>query len=169
MVQIIKKELKDLGLQREVFEALPYAVVGGAYEGSFTAAMSGTAYFTALSHIVPHGQQLKILFLRICTQEAGGARFSINQTSPTAVGQTGAVEAFPVLGSVPSGVRDYMLLEAPGEEVLRGSLVDPVHVLEGSIDFRILSQFPGGPAGPATGARYNLVYWGVEKVPEQES
>ncbi len=169
MVQLVKKEIKDLGLQREVFEALPYAVVGGAYEGSFTADMAGNAYFTALSHIVPHGQQLKILFLRICTQEAGGARFSIYQTNPAAAGATGTVEAYPVVGSVPSGARDYMLLEAPGEEVLRGSLVDPVHVLEGSIDFRILAQYPGAQvAGPATGARYNLVWWGLEKIPEQE-
>lgn len=169
MVQLIKKEVKDLGLQREVFEALPYAVVGGAYEGSFTAAMAGNAYFTALNYIVPHGQQLKILFLRICTQEVGGARYSIVQTNPVAAGVTGTVEAYPVVGSVPSGTRDYMMLEAPGAEVLRGSLVDPVHVLEGSIDFRILAQFPGALVpGAATGARYNLVWWGVIKVPEQE-
>ena len=169
MVQLIKKEVKDLGLQREVFEALPYAVVGGAYEGSFTAAMAGNAYFTALNYVVPHGQQLKILFLRICTQELDGARFSIVQTNPAAAGATGTVEAYPVVGSVPSGARDYMLLEAPGEELSRGSLVDPVHVLEGSIDFRILAQFPGAlVAGAATGARYNLVWWGCIKVPEQE-
>lgn len=169
MVELIKKEIKDLGLQREVFEALPYAVVGGAWEGSFQAAMANDAYFTALNHIVPHGQQLKILFLRICTQEQTGARFSIVQTNPAAAGATGTVEAFPVVGSVPSGARDYMLLEAPGEELSRGSLVDPVHVLEGSIDFRILAQYPGAVvAGPATGARYNIVWWGVEKTPEQE-
>jgi hypothetical protein len=169
MVQLFKKEIKDLGLQREVFEALPYAVVGGAYEGSFAAAMAGNAYFTALNYVVPHGQQLKILFLRICTQETGGARFSIYQTNPVAAGATGTVEAYPVVGSVPSGARDYMMLEAPGEEVLRGSLVDPVHVLEGSIDFRILAQYPGAQiAGPATGARYNLTWWGCIKVPEQE-
>ncbi len=144
-------------------------MVGGAYEGSFPNAMAGSAYFTALNYVVPHGQQLKILFLRICTQEQGGARFSIYQTNPTAAGQTGTTEAFPVVGSVPSGARDYMLLEAPGEEVLRGSLIDPVHVLEGSIDFRILAQYPGAQVpGTATGARYNLVFWGVVKVPEQE-
>jgi len=169
MVELIKKEIKDLGLQREVFEALPYAVVGGAYEGSFQAAMAGTEYFTALNYVVPHGQQLKILFLRVSTQEAGGARFSIVQTNPATTGLTGTVEAYPVVGSVPSGTRDYLLLEAPGAEVLRGGLVDPVHVLEGSIDFRILAQFPGAVvAGPATDARYSLVWSGVIKVPEQE-
>jgi len=166
---ISKNEIKDLGLQREVFEAYPYAVVGGAYEGSFVAAMAGAAYFTALNYVVPHGQQLKLLFLRICTQEAGGARFSIVQTNPVAAGATGTTEAYPVVGSVPSGARDYLLLEAPGEELSRGGLVDPVHVLEGSIDFRILAQFPGALVpGAATGARYNIAFWGVIKVAEQE-
>ena len=32
----IKRLVKDLGLKREVMEALPYAVVGDAWEGSFT-------------------------------------------------------------------------------------------------------------------------------------
>ena len=90
MVQMISKNLKDLGLQRQVMEALPYAVVGGAYEGSFTAAMYGDNYFVALNHIVPTGHQLKILFIRVCTQEEGGARFSIYQTNPSAAGATGA-------------------------------------------------------------------------------
>jgi hypothetical protein len=83
------------------------------------------------------------------------------QTNPTATGQTGNVEAYPVVGSVPEGVRDYPMLEAAGSEVLRGSLKDPVHVLEGSIDFRLL----GYEAGP-TSNRYGLVWWGVEKTPE---
>jgi len=150
-----------LGLQREVMEALPYAVVGGAYEGSFTA-LSGL--FTALIHIVPHGQQLKILFLKVWTQNANGAKFRIYQTNPTAVGNTGTVEAFPVVGSVPEGARDYPMLEAAGSETLRGSLVDPVHVLEGSVTFDILYAFPAGT--PLTGDRYGFVWWGTEKIPE---
>lgn len=154
--------VKDIGLQREVFDALPYAVVGEAWENSFSSPMDIDHYYQALTHIVPAGQQLKLLFLRVWTQEAGGARFSIVQTNPTATGQTGAVEAFPVVGSVPSGVRDYPMLEAPGSEVLKGSLVDPIHVLEGSIDFRVLGPTPI----PATGARYGIVWWGVEKIPE---
>lgn len=158
MVQFTLSKLKDLGLQREVMEALPYAVVGGAWMASFD---SPKDTFTALSHIVPTGQQLKILFLRVWTQEAGGAKFSIVQTNPTAEGQTGTVEAYPVVGSVPSGVRDYPMLEAPGAEVIRGSLEDPVHVLEGSIDFNVLYT-----PSPSTGARYGIVYWGVVKVPE---
>lgn len=151
--------VKDLGLQREVMDALPYAVVGGAWEGSFTRSMYDDQYFTALNHVVPAGQQLKILFLRVWTQEATGARFSIVQTN---LGTE--------VGSVPSGVRDYPMLEAAGEEVLQGSLRDPIHVLEGSITFNILAQFQGAPtqaqAGSATGAKYGYVWWGVEKVPE---
>jgi len=164
MVEFFKRKIKDLGLQREVFDALPYAVVGGAWEASFEdGAMYSTDYYTALSHVVPAGQQLKVLFLRVWTQEAGGARFSIYQTDP-ADGETGN----PVVGSVPSGVRDYPMLEAAGAEVLTGSLIDPVHVLEGSIDFRVLSQYPGAPAaGPATAARYGIAWWGVEKIPEE--
>ena len=168
--------VKDLGLQREVMDALPYAVVGGAWEGSFTRAMYDDQYFTALNHVVPAGQQLKILFLRVWTQEATGARFSIVQTNPAAAGLTGAVEAYPVVGSVPpfvagaTAVRDYPMLEAAGAEVLHGSLRDPIHVLEGSITFNILAQFQGAPtqaqAGPATGAKYGYVWWGVQKIPE---
>lgn len=155
-------QVKDLGLQRVVPESLPYAVVGGAWEGSLDTPLGADEYKTVLNHVVPAGQQLKILFLRVWTQEDGGARFSIVQTNPTATGQTGDVEAYPVVGSVPEGVRDYPMLEAPGAEVLHGSLKDPIHVLEGSIEFRILGPTPS----PATGKRYGVVWWGVQKTPE---
>lgn len=173
MVQIKKKLIKDIGLQREVEEALPYAVVGEAWEGSFDAQpMYDDLYYTPLNYIVPAGHQLKILFLRVWTQEAGGARFSIVQTNPTS--GTG----YPVVGSVPPGaavtdtptVRDYPMLEAAGAEILTGSLVDPVHVLEGSIDFNILALWPGAAADEAdanfTGSRYGIAWWGVIKIPE---
>jgi hypothetical protein len=160
MTQFTLHKVKDLGLQREVSEALPYAVVGGAWEGSFETALAKDEYKTVLNHVVPAGKQLKLLFLRVWTQESGGARFSIVQTNPTAVGQTGDVEAYPVVGSVPEGVRDYPMLEAAGAEVLRGSLKDPVHVLEGSVEFRIL-----GAVTPSS-SRYGITWWGVEKTPE---
>jgi hypothetical protein len=164
MVEFTKKLLKDLGLQREVVEALPYANVGGAWEGSFDSPLSTQEDIrTVLSHVVPHGQQLKLLFLRVWTQESGGAVFSIVQSNPTEEDQTGDVEAYPVRGSVPEGVRDYPMLEAAGAEVLRGSLNDPVHVLEGSITFNIVGPTPS----PATGSKYGFVWWGVEKIPEQ--
>jgi len=185
MVEFTKKLLKDIGLQREVEEALPYAVVGGAYEASFEAAMTGDDYRTWLNHVVPAGLQLKVLFLRVWTQESSGARFSIYQTNFGAVRGTAGtmntvtgvfsggvaasstVEPYPQVGSVPSGVRDYPMLEAAGAEVLTGSLVNPVHVLEGSIEFRVLAQYPGDEVpGDATDARYGISWWGVQKNPE---
>lgn len=150
--------VKDLGLKREVMESLPYAVVGGAYEGSLSETIPLDGYKTLLSHVVPAGKQLKLLFLRVWTSDSGGARFSIVQTNPTAPGQTGATEAYPVVGSAPEGVRDYPYLEAARCEVLRGSLKDPVHVLEGSIEFRLL----GYKAGP-TSNRYGIAWWGVQE------
>jgi hypothetical protein len=159
--------LKDLGLEREVMDALPYAVVGDAQEGSLWNAILLNANLTLLSYVVPTGHQLKILFLRISTTDAGGATFRIVQTNPSAIGQTGATEAFPVVGNVPpfvagaTAVRDYPMLEAQGAEVLRGSLKDPVHVLEGSVDFQLM----GAQVGPSTN-RYSVTWWGVIAIPE---
>lgn len=162
MVEFVKNMIKDLGLQKEVEDALPYAVVGGTWEGSLQSPLVlNSNFITLLSHVVPHGNQLKILFLRVWTQETTGAIFQIVQTNPTAVNQTGTVEAFPVVGSVPSGVRDYPMLEAAGAEVLHGSLRDPVHVLEGSVNFNLMGPTPV----PATGKKYSLVWWGVQKTP----
>ena len=161
MGEFVLLKKKDLGLQREVLDALPYAVVRGAWEGSFTAL---TDLYTALSHIIPAGQQLKILFLRVWTQNADGAKFSIVQTNPSATGATGTVEAHPVVGNAPAGNVDYPMLEAAGCEVLRGSLEDPVHVVEGSINFNIIYKYPAGT--PLTGDRTSITYWGVEKIPE---
>lgn len=146
--------VKDMGLEREVMDALPYNIVRGQWEGSFEGA-NVTA--TLINHIVPARHQLKILFMRIWTQAAGGARFSIVQTNPTAVGQTGTVEGYPVVGHAPAGAVDYPMLEAAGAEVLHGNLRQPVHVVEGSVDFRILNT-----PTPATLARFSFVWWGVE-------
>lgn len=158
--------MKDLGLNRQVLDSLPTAVVGGVWEGSLDNdgnyfEDTNPTYLHLDSHIVPTGKQLKILFLRVTTTDTGGALFSIVQTNPTAVSQTGTVEAYPVVGSVPSGVRDNPMLEAAGAEVLHGSLKDPIHVLEGSIDFRLL----GFQVSPSSN-RYGLTWWGVEETPE---
>jgi len=151
-------KLKDLGLKTQVLDSLPYAVVGGAWEGSFTAL---TTLFTSLVHIVPAGSQLKLLFLRVWTQNSEGCKFSIVQTNPTAAGATGTVEAYPVVGAVPSGTRDYPMLEAAGAEVLRGGLRDPVHVFEGSITFNVIYKYPAGT--PLTGDRCGIIYWGLQE------
>ena len=162
MVQYSKKLYKDIGLQREVEDALPYAVVRGAWSGSFTSPIAVDAYYTALSHIVPAVHQLKILFLKVWTQEDGGAKFQLFQTNPTAAGTTGTTEAFPVVGNAPAGTFDYPMLEDEGCETLMGNLVSPVHVAEGSVEFRIRGPTPV----PATGEKYGIVWWGVEKIPE---
>ena len=148
MVELVLKAKKDLGLQRIVPEAYPTAVVRGAWEGSLDAPLGPDEYKTVLSHVVPAGKQLKILFLRVYTQNPDGCRFAIVQTA-----QTGDV------GSAPAGVVDYPFLETAGCEVLRGSLEEPVHVVEGSIDFRLL-----GPL-PAAGYKYGVVWWGVQENP----
>jgi hypothetical protein len=161
LVEFVKNFIKDLGLQKEVEDAYPYAVVRGSWEGSLQSPLvTNNNYITLLSHVVPHGNQLKILFLRVWTQETTGAIFDIVQTSPTAAGQTGTVEAYPVVGSAPDGVVDYPMLEAPGAEMAHGSLRDPIHVLEGSINFNLLGPTPV----PATGNKFSLVWWGVEKT-----
>ena len=51
------------------------------------------------------------------------------------------------------------MLEAAGAEVLHGNLVQPIHVVEGSVDFRVLWA-------RASPYRYGIVWWGVTKIPE---
>ncbi|GAH80747.1 unnamed protein product [marine sediment metagenome] len=41
-------------------------------------------------------------------------------------------------------------------------LVDPIHVLEGSINFNVLDT-----PDLATGSHYGITWWGVQKVPEE--
>lgn len=168
MVELVLNKVKDLGLNRQVLDALPTAVVGGAFEGSIWTNIAYGSWWTLLNHVVPHGQQLKILFLRVWTTRAAGARFEIIQTNPATAGLTGTVEGFPVVGSVPpfvagSAIRDYPMLEAAGAEVLHGSLKDPIHVVEGSVDFRLLGDSPNTPS---SNTRFGLVWWGVEETPE---
>ncbi len=150
-----QKMVKNLGTQEFDMEALPYALVGGVWMGSFEVGIDGAAVQAVLNHIVPAGQQLKMTKLHIWTQSEDGVKFIIVQTDP-GTGEAGN----PLLGSVPTGVREYPMLEAAGAETQRGSLIAPVSVYEGSIEFRIM-----GPVA-ASGDRYCLVWEGVEKVPQ---
>ena len=169
MVELVMQKLKDLGLNRQVLDALPTAVVGGSFIGSLWRTLAMGGFWKQLNHVVPAGQQLKLLFLRVVTSNTNGTMFAITQTNPSVIGQTGTVEAFPVKGSVPPftagaiAVRDYPWLEAAGAEVLHGSLKDPIHVFEGSVDFLVL----GGPQmlGPSVNI-YGITWWGVEETPE---
>lgn len=160
-MEFTKEFIKDIGLKKEVEMYLPTAVVGGAYLGSISNAMGVGEYSTILNHVVPAGRQLKMLFLRICSSNSNGAVFSIYQTNPTAAGQTGAVEAYPVVGSVPSGYRDYPAVMANRELVTHGRVEMPIHVLEGSVEFRLHGPLPNN------GAMYSLSWWGVEINPEE--
>lgn len=167
MEMIILKK-KDIGLERIIDDVLPYAVVDGGFEGSLQAALMNDAQFIVLSsHIVPHGQQLKILYLNLFTENALG-RFQVIQTNPSAAGLTGAVEAFPVRGSVPpyianaNSVRDIALVSAAQNfgQFPRGpqTLEDPVLVLEGSIQIRMY-----GAVAVAGANHFGCSWWGVEK------
>lgn len=162
MVQMIQSLVKDPGISELIEDAVPTKIVGGTWEGSMEATK---ALYVALNHIVPTGHQMKLLFIRVSTQETTGARFSIFQSNPSALGTTGAVEAYPVVGNVPpftaglTVVKDRPFLEAAGSEVLRGGLRDPVNVFEGSIDFRIHNT----PA-TATGAYYGISWWGLQDL-----
>lgn len=166
-MEMVMQKIKDEGIGQIVMDSYPYAVVGGAYEGSLPSPIAAGAWITLLNHIVPHGQQLKMLFLRVWTDNAAGARFAIVQTNPAAAGLTGTVEAYPVVGNTPPftngaiATRDYPFLEAAGAEVLRGGLRDPVHVLEGSIDIRLL----GPTVIPPGATRYSVAWWGYQKIP----
>ena len=58
MVELRPRVFKDLGRKKYVEESLPYAVVGGAWEGSFEKPLGPDEYKTVLSHIVQAGRQL---------------------------------------------------------------------------------------------------------------
>jgi hypothetical protein len=146
-----------------VMEAYPTKVVGGTYGGSFTTPINNsTSSRVMMNYVVPAGRQLKILFMRYSAGEA--AQFQIKQTNPTLIGQTGTVEAYPVVGSVPQGIRDRMRIPTaaagqPSEHTDRGRFEEPIHVLEGSIDFLIVGPSPK----PSTGNSYFFSWWGVDQ------
>lgn len=147
--------LKNLGNKKFEFEKLPYGLIRrGSFKGSFTT--SGMQ--TLDTHVVPSGEQLKLTFMRWWTQNTNGAKFEIVQTNPTATGQTGNTEAFPVLGSAPAGTVDLPMLPNAGQTVAWGTLKNPLHVLEGSVDFYLQNVDPS----QAGGAKYGLAWSGIE-------
>jgi hypothetical protein len=147
--------LKNLGDKNFEFERLPY---GNMRRGTFKGSFESSGQQILDRHVVPAGQQLKLLFMRWWTENTDGCNFEIVQTNPTAVGQTGNVEAFPVLGSVPAGTVDLPMLPNAGQTVAWGGLKEPLHVFEGSVDF-ILQNVDPAQAG---GSRYGLAWWGIE-------
>ena len=141
----------DLGKKTLVKDVLPYGeIVKGAGKGTFQE--SGDKHLASI--LIPGGQQLKLLFLRVWTQEPTGAIFEIVQTA-----QTGDIGSSPPGGihhpTVTSAVIDYPMLEAAGAEVIGPQPLDaPIHVLEGSIDIYIQDA-------KASPYYYGWAYWGV--------
>ena len=137
----------DLGQKKYREQQLPYAVVRGAWKGTFQANQNDAII---LNHVVPAGQQLKLLFMRCWTEHPGGASFRVRSTA-----QAGDV------GSAPHGNIDYPFVEAAGQDLVAGDLVGPVHVLEGSVDWMIQHAYAAG------GNYYSIVWWGVEAEDSQ--
>jgi len=173
-METVVKHVMDLGRNKLVTESLPYHVVGDSAYGSLNSPLSGLANLQEiLNFVVPVDHQLKILYLKAYTNDVNGAKFIIRQTNPSATGQTGTIEAYPVIGAVPpyfagaTAVRDVLdvsVLAGVGTipVVLQGSLDKPVMVAEGSIDFLLT----GPSADPPVGV-YSLVWWGVIKNPDE--
>lgn len=141
----------DKGKKEIVDDFLPYGdIVKGAFKGTFTT--SGDKHLASI--LVPGGQQFKLLFLRVWTQEPAGAIFEIVQTA-----QTGDLGSSPPGGihhpTVTTAHIDYPMLESAGSEVMGATeLVNPIHVLEGSVDIYI-------QAAKASPYYYGMAYWGV--------
>lgn len=140
----------DKGKKEIVDDFLPYGdIVKGAFKGTFES--HGDKHLASI--LVPGGQQLKLEFLRVWSQEPSGAIFYIQQTS-----QTGDLGSSPPGGihhpTVTSAVIDYPMLEAAGAEVLSKPLEAPIHVLEGSVDIYIQDAI-------ASPYYYGMAYWGV--------
>jgi len=137
---------------------LPYEVVRGTFKASFDADRTDVVLDNV---VVPKGRQLKLLFLRFATQYESGAKLDIRQTNPAVAGQTGNVEAYPVLGKAPAGYVDHVMLESAGAEVIGPvNLENPIHVLEGSVDFILQYAY-------ASPSKYILAWWGTYAASQQ--
>lgn len=141
----------DKGKKELIKDFLPYGdIVKGAGKATYEA--GGDKHLASI--LVPGGQQLKLLFLRVWTQTPTGAIFEILQTA-----QTGDLGSSPPGGihwpAVASAFIDYPMLEAAGAEILGPQPLDsPIHVLEGSVDLYIQEAI-------ASPYYYGWSYWGV--------
>jgi len=143
----------DKGKKKLIQKEYPY---GDIIKRAFKATFETVGDKLVASLLIPAGQQLKLLFLRVWTQEPAGAVFEIVQTT-----QTGDLGSAPPEGidhpAVTTAHIDYPMLEAAGAEVLGPEPLDsPIHVMEGSIDFYIQSA-------QASPYFYGLSLWGVRQ------
>jgi len=141
----------DKGKKTLIKDELPYGdIVKGAGKGTYQT--GGDKHLASI--LIPGGQQLKLLFLRVWTGEPTGAVFEIQQTA-----QAGDLGSSPPGGidhpAVPSAYIDYPMLEAAGAEVTGPQPFDsPIHVLEGSVDLYIQNA-------KASPYYYGWSFWGV--------
>lgn len=137
-------KFKDEGLKSYVDAKLPYGnMKRGAWFGTFQANVGIGQWANIHSIQMTAGKQLKLLFLRVWTQDSNGAIFRITQTGGD-------------VGGAPDGVVNYPMLEGAGAEVLGPcSLQNPIHVLEGSVVISIYQP-------QASPDYYGITYWGVE-------
>ena len=141
----------DKGKKELIKDFLPYGdIVKGA--GKATYESGGDKHLASI--LIPGGQQLKLLFLRVWTQTPTGAIFEILQTA-----QTGDLGSSPPgcihWPAVAAAYIDYPMLEAAGAEILGPQPLDsPIHVLEGSVDLYIQEAV-------ASPYYYGFSYWGV--------
>lgn len=141
----------DKGKRKLIAQELPTGdIVKYAFKGTFTT--SGDKHLSSV--LITAGMQLKILFLRVWTQEPTGAKFYIYQTAETydlGTSPPGGVDH----PAVTAAYIDYPMVEAAGAEVIGPQpLTAPIHVCEGSIDFYIQNA-------KASPHEYGLAYWGV--------
>ena len=147
----IHRKFYDKGKKKLIRDFLPYGdIVKYAFKGTFDT--GGDKHLSSI--LVPPGMQLKLLLLRVATQEPTGAKFYIKQTA-----QTGDLGSSPPGGydhpTVPAAYIDFPMVEAAGAEVIGPQPLNaPIHVCEGSIDFYV--QDP-----KASPYEYILAYWGV--------
>ena len=141
----------DKGKKTLINDELPYGdIAKGAGKGTYQT--GGDKHLASIQ--IPGGQQLKLLLLRVWTQEPTGAVFEIQQTTGT--GDLGS--------SPPGGIHhpavtttfiDYPMLESAGSELVGPQPLDsPIHVLEGSVDLYIQDA-------KASPYYYGWSYWGV--------
>lgn len=141
----------DKGKKTLIKDFLPYGdIIKGAGKATYQA--SGDKQLASI--LIPGGQHLKLLFLRVWTQEPHGAVFEILQTA-----QVGDLGSSPPGGihhpAVTAAYIDYPMLEAAGAEAIGPQPLEaPIHVLEGSVDLYIQDAV-------ASPYYYGWAYWGV--------
>jgi hypothetical protein len=153
------RKLKDLGLKTYTDEQLPYGdIYRGAWKGTVNVPSSAwfkiptTGGLPVSGHYTPNGQQMKMLMLRVWTDNSTGAVFAIRQIGAPANASARGVT---------DGTLDYPFLEGDGAEVVTGTLKAPIHVTEGTLEFYIEE--------PAQATEYGVAWWGCEAPPTIQS